>query len=214
MPTRTLLLLLLLTGSKLFAQTTEKFSPALMQTKAGAKMVYTSDSHSITFDFIFKKVEPTGKENFINVDNKPLQFILIPNSALSTTDTTLKRQKAELLGYATYETDYIKNDLKLNIANITQKWITINGKLFLFWTYDMPPDTPGLPSDSKSVLQQLHLSTLCFAHVLNLNIPVSQGETADANSTMLLSVAKTLQLNDFKIDLAQLYKKLQAEMGQ
>ncbi|QEC75369.1 hypothetical protein [Mucilaginibacter ginsenosidivorax] len=207
MQTRTLILLLLLCSGKLFAQTTEKFTPALMETKSGAKVVYTSDRHSITFDVVSKKIVPTDNPNLINVDNKPLQFILIPNSALSTTDTTLARQKAELLGYADYELDYVKKEVKMKISGVTEKWITINNKLFLFWTYNMPPD-------NKSVLQQLNLSTLCFAHVLNLNNPVTQGETLETNSDLLLNAAKTLRLNNFKVDLEALYKQLQDEMKQ
>lgn len=207
MLTRTLLLLMLLGSSKLFAQSSEKFTAALMQTKVGAKMVYTSDSHSVILDIVSKKIEPTAAANVVNVDSKPLQLVLLPNSALSTTDTTLERQKAELLGYVQYETNYVKNDVKLNISNITQKWFTINGKLFLFWTYDMP-------ADNKSVLQQINLSTLCFAHILNLNNPVTPGETAETNSSLLMDVAKTLQLSNAKTDLNNLYKQLQAEMGQ
>jgi apolipoprotein N-acyltransferase len=112
---RIFLLLLLLGGSKLFAQTPEEFTAALMQTKAGAKMVYTSDKHSVILDIISNKIEPTQTANVLNVDSKPLQIVLLPNSALSLTDTTLERQKAELLGYVEYETNYVKNEVKLAI---------------------------------------------------------------------------------------------------
>jgi len=66
MQTRTLILLLLLCSGKLFAQTTEKFTPALMETKSGAKVVYNSDKHSITFDVVSKKIAPTDNPNLIN----------------------------------------------------------------------------------------------------------------------------------------------------
>jgi hypothetical protein len=71
-----------------------------------------------------------------------------------------------------------------------------------------------MPADNKSVLQQINLSSLCFAHVLNLNNPITPGETAETNSPLLMEVAKNLQLSNAKTDLNKLYKKLQAEMGQ
>jgi hypothetical protein len=209
MKTRTLILLLLLCSGRLFAQTTEKFTPALMETKSGAKVVYTGDNHSVTLDIVSKNIKPTKNPNLLIVDGKTFQFMLIPNDALSTTDTTLARQKAELLGYAEYEIDYAKKELKIEISGITQKWATINNNLFLLWYYNMPPS-----ADKRSTLQQLNLSTLCFAHVLNLNNAVTEGETLETNSGLLLNAAKTLSLNNFKIDLDTLYKQLQDEMKQ
>lgn len=178
-----------------------------MEMKTGAKVVYTNDSHSIIFDVVSKDIKLTQNAGILNVDKKVFQYTLIPNPALSLTDTTLERQKAELLGYIEYEVSYMKNELKLDVSNITKKWVTINNKLFLFWAYDMPPD-------NKSVLQQINLSTLCFANVLNLNNAVPPGEKAEINAELLSAAAKTLQLSNVKTDLNTLYKKLQEEMKQ
>jgi hypothetical protein len=206
MQTRTLLILLVICCTKLQAQTAEKFTLELMQTKAGAKVVYNSDAHAITLDIVSNKIVLTGNPNLVNVDNKPFQFVLIANNALSTTDTTLARQKAELLGYADYEIRYIKDEVKLKISGFTQKWVTINNKLFLFWSYDMP-------ADNKSVRQQINLSTLCFAHVLNLNNAVTNDQTIETNQSLLFNAANTLKLAGH-IDLKKLYQQLQDEMKQ
>ncbi len=207
MKTRALLLLLMLCSGKLLAQSVEKFEPALMEAKFGAKLIYTSETHSVTLDIVSKNIKTTNSPSVINVDEKPLQFVWLPNVALSTTDTTETRQKAELLGYVDYEVKYVKDEVKLKISDVETTFVTINGKLFIFWSYNMPPD-------NKSVLKQINLTTLCFAHILNLNNPVTAGQRVETNKKLLFDVANTVKLNNYKMDLADMYKKLQAEMKQ
>ncbi|OOQ57539.1 hypothetical protein [Mucilaginibacter pedocola] len=212
---RTLFIAILLLGSaRSFAQTAEKYTPALLETKSGAKVVYTSQDHSIIFDIHSDKIIPTEKEGVLSINKKVFQYILIPNGALSMTDTSEARQKAELLGYMEYETSYAKKELKISISNITQKWLTINNKLFLLWGYNMPQDNQAGKNADQLVLRQVNLSTRCFGAVLNLNSPTLSGETEETNSPMLTEAAKTLQLSNVKTDLPALYKKLQEEMKQ
>ncbi|NHA04019.1 hypothetical protein G7092_09440 [Mucilaginibacter sp. HC2] len=204
-----ILLLLILCAGKLAAQTAEQFKPALMETKYGAKIVYTSAGHSLTLDVVSAHIKPLDKSGVIEVDKKVLQYILIENSALSLTDTTVARQKAELLGYAQYELDYIKNEVKLEIADLQQSWVNINNKIYLLWYYRVPQNNKQVPEPgSKRAVQQVNLSTLCFAHVLNLNSPVLEGEDFNDTKELLTKIAKTLKQNNSKIDLGALYNEL------
>ncbi|UOE46922.1 hypothetical protein MTO98_21185 [Mucilaginibacter sp. SMC90] len=193
---------LLFCFSALNAQMAEKFTPALMEAKFGAKQVYNSDSRSFTLDIVTKDIKPMSSPNLVQVDKHLVQFVLISNSAFSQTDTSSARQHAELQGYMQYELDYITGEAKLKISDIEKNFITLNGKLFLLWYYKMP-------ADNNSVLQQINLSTLCFGQALNLNSPVTKGETLEENKDLLIKIAQTLKMNNFKIDLNALYKELQ-----
>lgn len=202
MKTILIIVALLFGFSALNAQVAEKFTPALMEAKFGAKLVYTSDSRSFTFDIVTNDVKPMDKPNLIQVDKHLVQFVLISNKALSQTDTSAARQHAELQGYMQYELDYITGEAKLEISDIQKSFISINGKLFLLWYYKMP-------ADNNSVRQQINLSTLCFGQAFNINSPVTKDETLEINKNLLIKIAETLKMNNFKIDLNALYKELQ-----
>jgi len=212
MKSSTLVALALLSTIKLFAQSQpEDFKSALMEMKGGAEVVYSSDKHSFTLDIISNSIKPLDKPGYVNVDNKILQFVLIPNSALKDSPDTAA-QMAQLRGYSKYELDYIKNDLKLDYKNLKYEWLTINSKVFLLWYYDMPPDktkvTPKAGNTISAAEKQINLSSMCFGEVLNLNTPFLNGDSFDEDKGLLLKVAQTLRQNDFKIDFNELYKKL------
>jgi hypothetical protein len=186
-----------------FAQdSVEHFKSALMPKKDGVEVVYSSDLHSLTLDVISDHIKPLDQPGYITVDKKIVQFVFIPNDALKTNDTTEATGKKLLLSYMQYELNYIKDELKLNIANVNYEWVDLNHKRYLLWYYDMPA------GKKNSVLKQLNLSTICFAHALNLNNPVTEGEKFDENKALLLKVAQTLKQNDFSLDFDELYKKL------
>jgi len=204
-----LISLLVLLSSKLFAQSAnEKFEDELMEEKGGAKIVYSSDTHSFTFDVISNKIKPQ-QTGYLLVDKKILQYVFIGNNALQQNEITEEQQKTQLLAYMQYELDYIKNDLKLNYTNLVHDWVVINNKIYLSWYYDMPENKKA---KKGAVLKQCNLSTLCFAHVLNLNTPFEKDDSLDADKEFLTKIAQTLKLNDFKIDFGDLYKELQKEM--
>ncbi|MFC0514066.1 hypothetical protein ACFFGT_07650 [Mucilaginibacter angelicae] len=201
----TLLLIVMLLGAVgLKAQTPDNFERFLMKTNDGFKIIYNGNSQSIIVDIVSTDINPIENSDLINVNQDPIQFNLISNSAFSTTDSTVERQKAELLGYSEYELNYIKDELKLKISDIHKEWVTINKKLFLLWHFNMPPD-------NKSISQQVYLTTLCFAHAFNISSPVSTGQNFADKKRKLTTLAQTLKLNSFKTDLAALAKQLQAE---
>jgi hypothetical protein len=201
------LILLLLISSKLFAQSSgEKFKSALMEKKDGAEVVYSSDKHSFTLDIISDNIKPLQQPGYVLVNNKTLQFVFIGNDALKQNENTEEQQKAQLLGYMQYELDYVKNEVKLNYTDLAHEWLTINNKIYLLWYYDMPLD---MKSKKGGVLKQVNLSTLCFAHILNLNTPFEQGDSLVADTNFLTKVAQTLKQNDYEIDFNALYNELQ-----
>jgi len=206
-----LIFLLILSGIGVFAQSPEKFESALMEMKGGAEVVYSSEKHSFTLDIISDKIEPLNKPGYVLVDNKTLQFVLIPNAALNNSPDTVL-QKSQLQAYTKYELDYIKNELKLNYQNLHYEWLFINNKVFLLWYYDMPPaKTNAAPKNGNTITvaeKQINLSSMCFGEVLNLNTPFLHSDSFDDDKALLVKVAQTLKQNDFKIDFNELYKKL------
>lgn len=204
-------IILLLFTRALFAQSVpENFKTALMQTRGGAEIVYSSEAHSFTLDLISDKIKPLDHPNMVMVDGKIVQCILIGNSALAPGDTTIEQQKAQLLGYMQYELDYAKNDLKVNYTDPGTEWVTINGKLYLFWYYGMPKVKDARLKNTAT--KQVNLSSVCFAHILNLNTPFLDGDKFDDDKGELLKIAQTYKQNEFSTDFNELYKKLSGEI--
>jgi hypothetical protein len=200
------ILVLLLTAVKLCAQTSaEKFKSALMEKKGGAVVVYSSDKHSFTLDLVSNNIKPQNKSGLVSMDNRVLQFILIPNETILADSVSEAYQKTALLGYMNYELDYIKNDLKMAYTNLVTEWAVINNKLSLSWRYDMPTE---MIKDESSIRKQINLSSICFGHVLNLNTPFEKNDNLDDDKAFLAKVAKTYTPNNSAIDFNEFYKKL------
>ncbi|HWD89377.1 MAG TPA: hypothetical protein VG367_14700 [Mucilaginibacter sp.] len=191
-------------GSAFAQSSTEDFKKALMKTKDGAEIAYTSNKHSFTFNIVADSIKPLQNPGYLIVNNKVIQYILIGNSALLASDSTQEKQKQQLLGYMQYELEYIRGELKIDYQNLHNEWLDLNGKTFLLWYYDMPPN-----SDKKAnVTKQINLSTMCFTHVLNMNTPFEMNDDLEKDKHMLTAIAETLKMNNFTIDFNELYKKL------
>lgn len=187
--------------SSLAQNPAENFESALIPKMNRAEVAYSSDKHSFTLDIISNNVKPQDIPGLVLVDNKVLQFVFIPDVIAQSTDTSELLQKEFLLAYMNYETDYVKNNAKIAYTNLAHQWLTIGGKLFLLWYYDMPPEC-------KTVKRQINLSSMCFRHPLNLNTPQTPEDIFDDSEQLLVKVSQTLKLNDFKLDFDALYKQL------
>jgi hypothetical protein len=202
-----IILVLLFSGLRIYAQTSgENFKSALMEKKGGAVVVYSSDKHSFTLNLISNNIKPQNKSGLVIIDNHVLQFILIPNETINADSVSEAYQKIALLGYMNYELDYAKNDLKIAYTNLVTDWVVINNKLLLSWRYDMPAEM--IKKDENSTRKQINLSTICFGNVLNLNTPFEKNDTLDYDKALLAKVAKTYTPNNFAIDFDEFYKKL------
>jgi hypothetical protein len=182
----------------------ENFESALMEKKGGAIVVYSSNEHSFTFNLDFGKVQPQNKPGLVIVDNDVLQFVKIPYAYKSKIiDTAVER--ASLKEYMNYELKYLKDDVKLEYSNVVTEWITINGKVFLSWMYNMPANF----ADRKDGTQkQIFLTGIFFSNFVSVNTPVLKDGDVKKSQTLLLKVASTFKENDFKIDFNELYKEL------
>jgi len=188
--------------------TAETFKAALMQTKTGAMIVYNGEKHSFTIDIIGDTIKPTDHPNFIQVDNGILQASIIPfNTKLDFENMSTDSQKKNLLGYMKYELEYDKEQLNSKDLKEKHEFVSLNGKTFLFWTFDMP-------ESNKTVAKQCTLITICFDQIVALNMPVTKGKqtgslgTYDKIKEYLFSTGKTLKLNDQSLDLNKLYYDL------
>ncbi|MDD2983673.1 MAG: hypothetical protein PHQ74_09815 [Crocinitomicaceae bacterium] len=205
-------LLLLVSTFFSFAQEAfeaEKFKAALFRTKTGAKLVYNGEMHSFTLQ-LEGKIEPTEAANFLTLNNNILQIMHVPfMSKQDFENMSIESQKKNLLGHMRYELDYFKEILKTKNLKETAEFVTINDKLFLYWTYQMPKMKNK--SDQKSVEKQAYWTTVCFDQILIINRPLQKvKETEDAKEE-IIKIAKTLVLNDFPIDLENLYNELNKE---
>ena len=179
----------------------EDFKSALMQTKEGAMIVYTGQQHSFTIN-INGKVTPSDQPNFVNVDGNILQSSIIPfQTQLDFDNLSIEVQKKNLQTYMDYEIKYIKEQLKVGDLHEKSEFITLNKKVFLLRSYDMP-------SSFKSVDKQCYLVTICFDQMLVLNGPVPKGTKFQTVKSLLTDVGSTLKLNNTTIDLEQLYNQL------
>lgn len=186
----------------------ESFEAALLQTKTGAMVVYNGEKHSFTVDIIGDTVKPSEHPNFVIVDNRILQSTILPFATkLDFENMDTDSQKKNLLDYMKYELDYDKEQLQSKDLNEKYEFVTLNNKLFLFWSFDMP-------KSNETVDKQCTLVTICFDQMLVLNIPLTKGkqkrksETCDKIKEYLLSTGKTLKLNNYTLDLNKLYDEL------
>ncbi|MDB5257065.1 MAG: hypothetical protein JWM14_1760 [Chitinophagaceae bacterium] len=188
-----------------FAQTytAEKFEPALMQTKTGAILVYNGEKHSFTLELVSPNLRPTENPTFIMLDQSILQAVVLPFSQkLDFDHLSIADQKQILTGYMNYELNYFKQELHQDYKKSISEWIELNGKLFLFWSYDMP-------KSNKELGKQIYLTTICFDQIMNLNVPMERKKNDfEDKKKLLTTIGNTLQLNDQPVNLDALYKEL------
>ena len=179
----------------------EEFKSALMQTKEGAMVVYTGDKHSFTIN-INGKVTPSDQPNFVTVNGNILQSSIIPfQTQIDFENLSIETQKKNLQAYMDYELKYIKEQLQADDLHEKSEFITLGGKTFLYWSYD-------IPKSNKSIDKQCYLVAICFDHMLVLNAPVIKGTKYQKIKDLLTDVGETLKLNNSTIDLEQLYNQL------
>jgi len=171
------LLLLFSLSSKLSFSQTKNFDSKLTSTTTGKIINFTQVNRSFSLNVegkTFKPVIKNGEQNYLTVDGRVLQYLLVPfPEKVDYLNFTEKKKQDFLLDYEGYEMDYLKKTLKVDNLNEHLKYETLNGRLFLFWVYDMPKNV----SKDQSVKQQCYLITVCFDHMLVLNSPAEKDWT-------------------------------------
>ncbi|MGI4873507.1 MAG: hypothetical protein ACRYFX_20315 [Janthinobacterium lividum] len=199
------LLLLLLLSTRLLAQTgDEQFKAALLQTKTGALLVYTSDAHAFTIDIVGKVVPSTEHPNFLTVNGQVLQAAIIGyGSNGDVSDLPEETQKKFLISYQQHESTYFKKELNIPVTNEKMAFVRYGNHLFLSWEYKCPR------RDKHQVQQQLYLVTICFNQALVLNCPITKPTEVAQAQVLLAAIGSTLTVKDEPIDLTKLYEELQ-----
>lgn len=196
---KTLSFLLCLLSLHTFAQ--ETFQSALIPSKDGAVITYTSDEHAFTVTLKSDSIEPTEQPNFLTIDGWVLQSFILGFDNPTGKDMLLEENaKAALSQYVMYELNYFKEELKLDVEPKLE-WGEMDGLFFYFWYFDTPPELESLQG-------QLYLTTVCFNQFLNLNIPLEKDVSFEEAKAYLMNIGKNITLYDHPIDFESLYNGL------
>lgn len=177
----------------------EEFQASLVEAKFGVMIVFNGQKNSFTLRIVSKSIEPSEQENFLLVDKKLIQASAIPFQEQFDFKAMSTEQQRELLtGYKEYEKEYLQNQLKTSLTG-TEQFLNIEGKIFKYWSFDMP-------KGNSSVSKQVYLFTICFDQILLLNGPVLKDQAEPEMKTLLVNMAKTLELFPGKTqDVRKLY---------
>lgn len=180
----------------------EDVHATLLSGKKRSLIVYAGPEHSFTMEPDAKTAKPSDIPGFITVNGQVMQSTLVPASpTVDDTRLTSDREKDILTKYMNYELSYYKKKLKQNYTQLQTEWLTIKGRLYLVWYFDMP-------KDYKLVSRQVYLSTLFFDQVLDLNAPVFKTEQFVRAKTTLIKLAGSLKTFDKQLDLGLLKRQL------
>jgi len=177
----------------------EEFQASVIETKFGAMIVFNGQKNSFAIRIVSKSIEPSQQENFLLVDKKLIQASAIPfQEQFDFKSMSIAQQKELLSGYKEYEKEYVQEQLKAQLEE-SEQFMNLEGTMFKYWSFDMP-------KDNNSVVKQVYLFTICFDQILLLNGPVVKGQSESEVKSVLISMAKSLEVFPGKTqDLRKLY---------
>jgi hypothetical protein len=177
----------------------EEFQASVIETKFGAMIVFNGQKNSFAIRIVSKSIEPSQQENFLLVNKKLIQASAIPfQEQFDFVSMSTDQQKELLTGYKEYEKEYVQEQLKSQLEE-SEQFMNLEGKMFKYWSFDMP-------KDNSSVVKQVYLFTICFDQILLLNGPVLKDQSESEVKSVLISMAKSLEVFPGKIqDLRKLY---------
>jgi hypothetical protein len=177
----------------------EEFQSSLIEAKFGVMIVFNGQKNSFTLRIVSKSIEPSKQENFLMVDKNLIQASVIPfQEKFDFKSMSIEQQRQLLTGYKEYEKEYVEQQLKTVLSG-TEQFLNFDGKIFKYWSFDMP-------KGNNSVAKQVYLFTICFDQILLLNGPVEKDQNETEMKTVLINLAKTLELFQGKTqDLRKLY---------
>ena len=174
----------------------------LLTGKHHSLIAYAGKDHSFTIEIGAYTAKPSDIPGFITIDKQVIQSTLVSVSeSTGLTAMTEQKEKETLLKYMNYELDYYKKKLKQHYSHLQTEWISLHGRLFLLWYFDMP-------ENYKLVSRQVYVSTLFYNQVMDLNAPVFKSDDWGKARTLLVKLAGTMKTYDQHLDLEALRKKL------
>lgn len=188
----------------------QDYTKSLLKTKTGALIVYNSATRGFSVQVRADSIRSIDQSDFMELDGVLFQSALIPVPINQPIDTlTLEQQRAVLKGYLTYELNYFKNEGHIAYVNVKTLYVTLNGHLFLRWSFDILPGGPAVKDVKTYARGQVYYSTVVFDQVLDLNTPLlRKADTFVSCNALLLRAARTLTLSGTPIDLDRKYEEL------
>lgn len=180
------------------------FQRAVIKTATGAYLVFSDDKRAFTIHLDSVQVEPFGDQStmYLVVDQKfYLQLFAISFKNPEYKDLTDDVVKKEFLArYLKYESEHFRSELKLSMENMRTKWGLINLRRFLHWEFETP--------EFETMVSQIHFTTICFDHFLNINVPVTPDISREEAFEFIQYVASRLELHNEPIDFDAFAKKV------
>jgi len=174
----------------------------LIQGRHRSVLAYAGPAHSFTFDIPYKSVKPSDVPGFVTIDKQIVQATLVPaDKSLKSHLSGPEKEKELLTKYMNYELSYYKKKLKQNYSQLSTEWMTIHGRTFLVWYFNMP-------ENYKLVSRQVYVSTIFDDQVVDLNAPVFKMDDWGKARTILVRLAGTMQTFDKHLDLSDLGTRL------
>jgi hypothetical protein len=177
----------------------EEFKLTFTPTQKSGEWIFKGKDHSFSVTISSNKIEPSESPSYITADNTVIQVMSLPlpKSTLDLTKLSIELQKETLEGYANYELDYFKNEVKINYKKLTKEWITINSKLWLLWTFDSSDFTSSEPLVNKPKFQ-IYASTICFNQILDINTVVMKDQVLSESIELIKKLMSLLKLSSLK----------------
>jgi hypothetical protein len=164
-------------------------------------IVYAGKDHSFTMEPA-GPVKPSDVPGFITIGKQIVQATAVPaDQSIDPGKGGPDREKDMLLKYMDYELAYYRKKLRQRYSHLQTEWVTLQGRLFLVWYFDMP-------ENYKLVSRQVYVSTMFFDRVMDLNAPVFKTDDWGKARELLIRLAGTMKTFDKRLDLAVLRKKL------
>lgn len=174
----------------------------LLTGKHHSLIAYAGKDHSFTLEIGAYTAKPSDIPGFLTIDKQIVQSTLVPVSESTGLHAlTQEKEKELLLKYMNYELEFYKKKLKQHYNHLESEWLTLNGRLFLLWYFDMP-------ENYKLVSRQVYASTLFYNQVMDLNAPVFKSDDWGKARALLVKLAGTMKTYDHRLDLETLRKKL------
>ena len=176
----------------------------LLTGKKRCLIAYAGKDHSFTLETPVHSAKPSDVPGFITIDKQIVQATVVPvDKGIDLHTLSAAREREVLLKYMEYELDYYRKKLKQHYSHLQTEWVTLQGKQFLVWYFDMP-------ENYKMVSRQVYISTLFFDQVMDLNAPVFKSKDSDWGRArgILIRLAGTMKTFDKRLDLEELGRKL------
>ena len=158
--------------------------------------------------------DPQTKKNIFIIDNRLVQVLALHKNKFLAGEMEPVSETDILENYAKWESDYIRNVLKLDIKGQTEVVNTTGGKKALLWSYDMPVTSEETRTDStvtNPTRKQMFVLRLVKNYVAGIGCPLFDDKGYDENKEFLIGNIDGIVEAEGEIDAKELYEKFNRE---